>query len=69
MFNSTSNNISVISYIILLVEVIGVLGEITTDMQQVTDKVYHKMWYRVYPTCVGFELTTVMVLGTDCYIL
>jgi hypothetical protein len=31
--------------------------EETTDMLHVTDKLYHIM-YRVYPTCVGFELTT-----------
>ena len=67
VFNATNNNISVISLrSVLLLEVIGVFGKKTTDMLQVTDKVYHKMWYRVYPTCVGFEFTSVVVLGTGC---
>jgi len=67
VFNATNNNSSVISlWSVLLLEVIGVFGEKTTDMLQVTDKVYHKMCYIVYPTCVGFEFTSVVVLGTDC---
>ena len=35
--------------------------EKTDDMPQVTDKFYHIMLYRV-----GFELTTLVVIGTDC---
>ena len=27
---------------------------------------YHILLYRVHPVCVGFELTTLVVIGTDC---
>ena len=57
VFNATFNNISVILWRSVL------LTEKTTDLPQVTDKLYHIMLYCVHLVWAGFELTMLM---TDC---
>jgi len=65
VFNATFNNISVISWqSVLLVVETGGPGVKTTDLSQVTDKHYHIMLYTSPRS--RFELTTSVVIGTDC---
>ena len=66
VFNATFNNIYVISWRpILLVEETRE-PEKTNDLSQVTDKLYHIILYWVHLTWAGFELATLVVIGTDC---
>jgi hypothetical protein len=65
VFNTTFNNISVISWqSVLLVEETRGPGVKTTDLSQVTDKLYHIMLYT--SPLSRFELTTSVAIGTDC---
>ena len=64
VFKATFNNISVITWwSVLLVEETGGPGE-NHRPAQVTDKLYHIMLYT--SPWLRFELTTTVVIGTDC---
>ena len=67
VFSTTFNTILATSWRpVLLVEETGVPGENHWPVSRVTDKLYHPMWYHVHPPWVGFKLTMLVVIGTDC---
>ena len=40
--------------------------EKTTDLPQITDKLYHILLYQEHLAWAGFELIILVVIGTDC---
>ena len=65
VFNATFNNISVISWwSVLLVDETGVPRE--NNLSQVTDKFITKCCIEYISPWMGFELTTLVLIGTDC---
>jgi hypothetical protein len=66
VFNATFNNISVISWrSVLLVEETGVPWE-TTDLPQITDKLYPIMLYLVHLAISGIQTHNVSGDGKHC---
>ena len=64
VFNATFNNISAISSRSVLLMEETEDPENTTDLSQVIDKLYHILLYTSHWS--RFELTTSVVIGTDC---
>ena len=68
VLNTIFNNISAISWRSGLLWRKPGYPNKTTDLPQVTDKIYLAMLYRVHLAGAGFKLTTSVVIGTDCIV-
>jgi hypothetical protein len=66
VLNTTFNNISVISWRSVLLVEETVYPEKTTDLSQVTDILSHNVVSSTPRHEQDFELTTLVVMGTDC---
>ena len=66
VLNATFNNISVISWRSVLLVEETVYPEKTTDLSQVTDILSHNVVSSTPRHEQDFELTTLVVMGTDC---
>jgi hypothetical protein len=67
VFNATFNNISIISWqSVLLVEEIGVPGENHRPAASGCKILSHKCCIEYTSSWAGFELTMLVVIGTDC---
>jgi hypothetical protein len=66
VLNTTFNNISGILWWSVLLEEETEVPVENHDLPQVTDKLCHITLYGVHLAWAGFELTTLVVIGTDC---
>jgi hypothetical protein len=66
VFNATFNYISVILWRSVLLMRKPEYPEKTTDLSQVTDKLYQKCCMEYTSSWVGFELTMLVVIDTNC---
>jgi hypothetical protein len=66
VFNATFNSTSVISWRSILLARTGVHGENHGPAVSHWQTLSHVMLYQVHLVWAGFELTTLVVIGTDC---